>query len=100
METMIPTLAHQMNEGQIPVAEALQYALQIGEALRRIHDTGLVHGCADTRIHSFDDERSGTSRRGKVRRGRSLRIRLPRCWSGFLPIRAAIFSPLADAARR
>jgi hypothetical protein len=38
------TLAHRISEGQMPVDEALQCAMQIGEALRRIHDSGQVHG--------------------------------------------------------
>jgi len=39
-----PTMAHRISEGQMPVGEALHCAMQIGEALRRIHESGQAHG--------------------------------------------------------
>ena len=38
------TLAHRLSEGGMPVPEALSYAILLGEALRRIHGSGKVHG--------------------------------------------------------
>jgi serine/threonine protein kinase len=38
------TLAHRLAEGPIPTPEAVRYALQIGEALRAIHEEGGVCG--------------------------------------------------------
>jgi chromosome segregation ATPase len=38
------TLAQRLAEGRIPVPDALRYAMQIAEALRKIHDEGRVHG--------------------------------------------------------
>jgi eukaryotic-like serine/threonine-protein kinase len=38
------TLAHRIAEGRLPVSEALRYAMQVGESLRRLHDAGEVHG--------------------------------------------------------
>lgn len=38
------TLAHRLAEGRMPVSEALRCATQVGEALRRIHDSGSCHG--------------------------------------------------------
>jgi hypothetical protein len=38
------TLAHRLSEGGMPVPEALSYAILLGEALRRIHGGGQVHG--------------------------------------------------------
>ncbi|HUA63754.1 MAG TPA: hypothetical protein VML19_33710, partial [Verrucomicrobiae bacterium] len=38
------TLAERIAEGRIPAADALRYAMQIAEALRRMHDEGRVHG--------------------------------------------------------
>src|SRR4051812_18922860 len=37
-------LAQRMSEGRMPVAEVLRCAMQLGEALRRIHDAGQIHG--------------------------------------------------------
>ncbi len=47
------TLAELMAEGNIPVRDALRYALLVAGALRRLHDEGRAHGaisCADTII--------------------------------------------------
>jgi len=38
------TLAQRLSEGRLPVAEALRYAVQLAEALRKLHDAGGVHG--------------------------------------------------------
>jgi serine/threonine protein kinase len=38
------TLAQRMGHGRLPAREALRYALLLAEALRRIHDSGVVHG--------------------------------------------------------
>jgi hypothetical protein len=38
------TLAQRLSEGRLPVAEALRYAVQVAEALRKLHDAGAVHG--------------------------------------------------------
>src|SRR5215831_1439864 len=43
-ETRFRTLANRLAEGGMPVEEALHYATLLGEALRRIHDSGTVHG--------------------------------------------------------
>src|ERR1035437_2275209 len=38
------TLSQRLAGSRMPVADALRYALQISDALRRIHDSGSVHG--------------------------------------------------------
>ena len=38
------TLAARLAEGRIPVTDALRYAMQLAEALRKMHDEGRVHG--------------------------------------------------------
>ena len=38
------TLAQRMGQGRLPAREALRYALLLTEALRRIHESGVVHG--------------------------------------------------------
>src|SRR5450756_5961 len=38
------TLAGRLSEGRLPVAEALRYAIQLADCLRKLHDTGTVHG--------------------------------------------------------
>ena len=38
------TLAQRLGEGQLPVAEALRYAMQLAACLGKLHDTGKVHG--------------------------------------------------------
>jgi serine/threonine protein kinase len=38
------TLAQRLAEGRIPVPDALRYAMQIAEALRKLHEEGRVHG--------------------------------------------------------
>jgi hypothetical protein len=38
------TLAQRLTGGQLPVGDALRYAVQLGDALRRIHDSGQCHG--------------------------------------------------------
>jgi hypothetical protein len=38
------TLSEHMAAGRMPASEALGYAVQIGDALRRLHDAGGVHG--------------------------------------------------------
>ena len=38
------TLAERMNEGRIPVPQALHYAMSLAEALRKLHDAGKAHG--------------------------------------------------------
>src|ERR1019366_851468 len=37
-------LAERLNEGKLPVGEALHFAMTLAEALRRIHDSGRVYG--------------------------------------------------------
>lgn len=39
-----PTLSQRVAVGGLPVSEALQYAMELGAALRRIHSEGRVHG--------------------------------------------------------
>jgi hypothetical protein len=41
---MKKTLAERIAEGRLPVSEALRYAMQVGDALRKLHDTGTPHG--------------------------------------------------------
>ena len=38
------TLAQRLSEGRLPVTAALQYAVQLAEELRKLHDAGGVHG--------------------------------------------------------
>jgi gas vesicle protein len=38
------TLALRMDEGKIPVSEALHYAMSLADALRKLHDAGKAHG--------------------------------------------------------
>jgi hypothetical protein len=38
------SLAERLNQGKLPAAEALQYAMTMAEALRKIHDSGHVYG--------------------------------------------------------
>jgi hypothetical protein len=38
------TLAHRLCEGRLPVAEALQYAMQLAESLSRLRGAGKAHG--------------------------------------------------------
>jgi len=38
------TLAQRLSEGRLPVTEALRYAVQVAEELRKLHDAGGVHG--------------------------------------------------------
>jgi eukaryotic-like serine/threonine-protein kinase len=38
------TLAARLAQGRLPVGDALRYAMQLGEALRSIHDSGQFHG--------------------------------------------------------
>ena len=38
------TLAERLSEGRLPVEEALRYAMQLADCLRKLHDTGKVHG--------------------------------------------------------
>src|SRR5664280_945446 len=38
------TLAERLSEGRIPVGEALKYAMQLADSLRKLHDQGKAHG--------------------------------------------------------
>ncbi|MCX6630361.1 MAG: protein kinase [Candidatus Solibacter sp.] len=38
------TLARSLSEGRLPVAEALRYAMQLADSLRKLHDAGKTHG--------------------------------------------------------
>src|ERR1039457_4642327 len=38
------TLAQRLGEGRLPVADALRYAMQLADSLRKLHDTGKAHG--------------------------------------------------------
>src|ERR1039458_10022761 len=38
------TLAERLNDGKLPVGEALHFAMTLADALRRIHDSGRVYG--------------------------------------------------------
>jgi len=38
------TLAMRMAEGRLPLGDALRVAMQVGESLRRLHDSGDLHG--------------------------------------------------------
>lgn len=38
------TLSQRLSEGRLPVPEVLRYAQSLGEALRRLHERGVVHG--------------------------------------------------------
>ena len=40
----LTTLAQRIAEGRLPASEALRYAMQVGESLRKIHDAGECHG--------------------------------------------------------
>lgn len=40
----ITTLAQRIAGGRLPASEALRYAMQVGESLRKIHDAGECHG--------------------------------------------------------
>ena len=42
--TLPQTLAHRLAEGKLPVSESLRIATQLAEALRKLHDSGRVHG--------------------------------------------------------
>ncbi|MGP8247259.1 MAG: protein kinase [Bryobacteraceae bacterium] len=42
--TLPQSLAHRLAEGKLPVAESLRTGTQLAEALRKLHDTGRVHG--------------------------------------------------------
>jgi hypothetical protein len=44
LESGSRTLADRLAEGRMQPAEALRYAIQLGEALRNLHSTGRVHG--------------------------------------------------------
>ena len=47
-ETMFPvevqTLAQRLRGGRLPAAETFRYAMQLADALRRLHDSGKAHG--------------------------------------------------------
>jgi predicted nucleic acid-binding Zn-ribbon protein len=38
------TLSQRLTEGRLPVGEALRYAMMLAESLRKLHDTGQIHG--------------------------------------------------------
>jgi len=38
------TLAQRLSEGRLPAVEALRNAMQLADSLRKLHDTGKVHG--------------------------------------------------------
>ena len=38
------TLADRLSEGRLPASEALSYAMQLADSLRKLHDKGKVHG--------------------------------------------------------
>ncbi len=38
------TLAQRIAQGRMPASEALRYAMQMGDALRKLHDSGQAHG--------------------------------------------------------
>ncbi|HEY1494580.1 MAG TPA: protein kinase [Candidatus Solibacter sp.] len=38
------TLAQRLSEGRLPVADALRYGMLLAESLRRLHDSGKIHG--------------------------------------------------------
>ncbi len=38
------TLAQRLSQGRIPVSEALRYSMMLADALRRLHESGRVHG--------------------------------------------------------
>jgi len=49
------TLAHRIAEGRLPVSEALRYAMQVGDTLRKLHDAGEAHGAVTpNNIHLSD----------------------------------------------
>ncbi len=43
----LKTLANRLSEGRLPVADALRFAMLLGESLRRLHDSGKVHGAVN-----------------------------------------------------
>jgi eukaryotic-like serine/threonine-protein kinase len=51
----LATLARRIAEGRLPASEALRYAMQVGESLRKIHDAGEIHGAVrPANIHLTD----------------------------------------------
>lgn len=40
----LTTLAQRLSEGRLPVADALRYGMLLAESLRRLHDSGKIHG--------------------------------------------------------
>jgi len=48
------TLAHRMDQGRIPAPEALRYALFLADAIRKIHDSGHVHGAVSPSAVAFN----------------------------------------------
>jgi hypothetical protein len=46
------TLEECFEEGKLPVPESLRMAMSLAESLRRLHDTGRVHGAiTPARLH-------------------------------------------------
>ena len=52
------TLAQSLAEGRIPAPDALRFAMQLAEALRKIHEEGRVHGSVSPSAISLDNHRA------------------------------------------
>src|SRR5262245_18824000 len=52
------TLAMRMAEGRLPLGDALRVALEVGESLRRVHDSGRCHGAVTPSQITLTGERA------------------------------------------
>jgi hypothetical protein len=52
--THAQTLSQRLTMGKLPAPEALRYAMQLGEALRRIHKGGRAHGAVSPQVVSLE----------------------------------------------
>src|SRR4051812_45410150 len=53
-EAFQETLADRMGRGPLPLGEALQYATQIANTLRDLHEQGLVYGAVSPQLIVLD----------------------------------------------
>jgi hypothetical protein len=52
--TDVQTLSQRLTLGKLPAPEALRYAMQLGEALRRIHEDGHAHGAVSPQVVNLE----------------------------------------------